>query len=286
MPRSRGWGCRVPHIICALAVAGGFSLLAILAHLPELHKAASIKRDDLARLDRFARLPDDFLPRPQPAQPATQSSAIDRRGVHKGGEPWSNEYLVFTSAGNLNVVPSWLECGPPRFDLWVSFYGDDNSTAKTLQKLAQRFWVGVKGKLKFMILRDTVIAEPHALDPYSAVLVMDDDTMNFPAREINVLFDLLMLYNLTYAGPSQDPTAKCSHRPHMAHHNGTLLRYDGSERVDIEMNAPVFQKDALVDYLLHGYDTRLKGWGTDVLFRCGRRTKMIASKFLSVVVLS
>merc|ERR1712070_1363194 len=53
----------------------------------------------------------------------------------------------------------------------------------------------------------------------------------------------------------------------MVHHNNSLLRYEASERVDIEMNAPVFKRAALVDYLLHGYDTRLKGWGTDVLFR-------------------
>jgi hypothetical protein len=165
----------------------------------------------------------------------------------------SRRHLVFTSAGDRNIVPSWL--GPDRdFDLWVVWYGRG---ADVLQAPAD-YYLALAGS-KFQNLHYCFQHWPALLERYDAILIMDDD-IRISAQKINRLFALREHYDLWALQPAFSKFGKISHLI-------TRVRRDCELRfVDfIEMSCPLIRTDKLLDFL-RVYDPALVGWGCDWWF--------------------
>ena len=162
-------------------------------------------------------------------------------------------YLVFTSAGDRNVVRRWL--GPDRdFDLWVVWYGKGDDV---LEPDAD-YYLRRKGA-KFPNLHYCYQRWPELLERYDAIMVMDDD-IHISAAKIDRLFELRKRHDLWALQPAFSPFGKISY-------GITRVRRDFDMRfVDfIEMTCPLLRTDKLLDFI-KVYDPQLVGWGCDWWF--------------------
>ena len=168
--------------------------------------------------------------------------------------------LMYTSAGdkNFDVVSEWVK-NNPNFDLWVTFYGDDDQVAKKFEKIANYF-VRRKGQ-KFTNLKTDFKNDPKVFEKYSKIAIWDDDLMSqgvVATRGINRLFEIMEEYpNIKILQPSFE-NGKISY-PITKKVPGNLLHYVNF----IEMNAPIFRTSELLKFL-KVFDVSVKGdWGVD-----------------------
>ena len=177
-----------------------------------------------------------------------EKAMCDASGAH------SRKYAVFTNAGDFHVVTSWVACSGRKFDLLVNFYGRDETHARELIAVADRFRRG-KGH-KFNSLVDWLNEEPHLLDSYFAVAVLDDDMQNATTGKINAMFDILMYENLTWASPTfTGQTWQPPSRPDRNYY----LRYSSY----FDMTFMFWRRQELIGYLRIHIDS-LQGHGEEI----------------------
>ncbi len=173
--------------------------------------------------------------------------------LHKNIDRPKSKYLVFTSAGDNSSLNCWL-AGNRNFDLWVSYYGEEEDRYKDISD----YYITKKGG-KFPGIHYIYQHWKEILDHYSAILVTDDDII-ISGADISRLFKIQKKYNLWLLQPSFDPQGKVSH--FITRQNpDTYMRYVNF----IEMTCPLFRKDKL-DEFMKVYDPVLVGWGTDLWF--------------------
>ncbi len=164
-----------------------------------------------------------------------------------------SKYLVFTSAGDNSNLSGWLE-EDRNFDLWVSYYGDEQDRYRDVSD----YYIAKKGG-KFPALHYVYQHWKKILNHYHAILVMDDDII-IDGSAISHLFEMRKKYDLWLLQPTFDPKGKISHSITISKPD-TLIRYTNF----IEMGCPLFRKDKL-DKFMKVYDPVLVGWGTDLWF--------------------
>lgn len=162
-------------------------------------------------------------------------------------------HLVFTSAGNSNVVPSWLLTARD-FDLWVVWYSDGPDRLES----AAEYYLRRSGS-KFQNLHHCLSRWPELFDSYEAVMVIDDD-VRISASKLNALFDLRRRYDLWALQPAFSPFGKISYGITRVHRDFEIRFVDF-----IEMTCPLFRTDKLLDFMRQ-YDPELVGWGCDWWF--------------------
>ena len=162
-------------------------------------------------------------------------------------------YLVFTSAGNRNVVSSWL-AGTRDFDLWVVWYAEGPDGLESGADYYLR-----RAGAKFQNLHYCLSRWPELFDGYEAVMVVDDDIRISPSK-INALFNLRRRYDLWALQPAFSPLGKVSHGITRVHRDCELRFTDF-----IEMTCPLFRTDKLRDFMRQ-YEPELVGWGCDWWF--------------------
>jgi hypothetical protein len=167
----------------------------------------------------------------------------------KLGAP-KEKHLVFTSAGDRSNLTLWLN-GRRNFDLWVTYYGDQNARFKENADFYNRRRGG-----KFPNLHHVYQTWCDILDHYDAIMVMDDDII-IEAAAISRLFELRERYDLWLLQPAFDATGKISH-PITKAKPDFLLRYVNF----VEVTCPLFKKQKLDDFM-NVYDPELTGWGVD-----------------------
>jgi hypothetical protein len=161
--------------------------------------------------------------------------------------------LLFTSAGDNANLHHWLQ-GRRNFDLWVSYYGDEDQRYKDVAD----FHVSRKGG-KFPNLNFVYENWKNIIDSYDAILVMDDDIM-IDGSEISRLFEIREQYDLWILQPAFRPKGKVSH-PITRIHPSCLLRFTNF----VEVTCPLFRRDKL-DEFMRVYDPELVGLGVDWWF--------------------
>lgn len=158
--------------------------------------------------------------------------------------------LVFTSAGDHAQLQRWL-VGRRNFDLWIAYYGD---TPGRYSKLADSWWAR-KGS-KFGNLHARWKTYPKMLQPYDAVMVLDDDIW-IDGDSISRLFEIREQYDLSVVQPAYRRSGKISHKI-------TRRKPEYKLRFTefVEMSCPVFRRRGLEKFLTE-YDPVMVGYGTD-----------------------
>jgi len=170
-----------------------------------------------------------------------------------------SKYLVYTSAGDHSNLYNWLAVsGAPKvrksFDLWVTYYGDQENKYK---KIADFYNMRKGGKLPNLYY----LYQQHKdiLDNYDAIFVLDDDIL-IDCNQINRLFEIREQFDLWLLQPAFHPAGKISH-PITKVAPSSFLRYTNF----VEVACPLFRKDKL-DKFMEVYDPVLVGWGADLWF--------------------
>lgn len=161
--------------------------------------------------------------------------------------------LVFTSAGPHAAIDSWVR-GDRKFDLWIAWYADGPGRYRDV---ADRY-VERRGA-KFPNLHALWTEDSRCLEPYDAVLVLDDDLL-IDTDSINRLFELREAYDLSVLQPAYLPGCRISH-PITRCNRRYRLRFTEF----VEVGCPLFRRDHLETFL-EEYDPRLIGWGVDHWF--------------------
>lgn len=166
---------------------------------------------------------------------------------------------IFISAGDRETFASFaVEQLSDRFDVFVSYYGQDDAHAQALiprSVLFQR-----ERTTKFKALKRMWRREREAFDGYRSVWVCDDDlvlTVGDPAT----LPATLAEFRLDVVAPSFAPDGKNSHAITVHVPGGHRLRMTNFT----EMGSPMFSADALTRYMAV-FDESLDGWGNDWWF--------------------
>ncbi len=169
----------------------------------------------------------------------------------------SKKNLVFTSAGdNTNFHKLWLSKNA-NYDLWVVYYGNNNSKYNIYKNLVDKIWKR-KGS-KFQNFNYIYKKYYNKLMNYERIYIVDDDII-MNTNDINKLFNISKEFNLWICQPAFLPTSKISHEITLQQ-PGNILRYTNF----VEVNTPVFSKEALIKFMKY-YDDSLIGWGIDYLY--------------------
>lgn len=161
-----------------------------------------------------------------------------------------HDFLVFTSAGDNSNLHEWLD-GTPKFDLFVSYYGEHKNRYQELTS----YYMQSKGG-KFSNFNHLYKQQPEFLKQYRAILVMDDDII-ISCQQINRLFAIQQERDLWLLQPAFNPRGKVSHK--ITRHNPSCyLRYCNF----VEMTCPLFRTDKLLGFMKI-FDPVLSGWGAD-----------------------
>lgn len=167
--------------------------------------------------------------------------------------PDKKRFLVYTSAGDINAIPLWLQ-GRRNFDLWVTYYGEKQSLDLPGVDHWQKRVAG-----KFQNLRLDWMKSPEIFGQYDSIMVMDDDIV-IDGSDISRLFELREEYAITVMQPAFLRYGKTSHWI-TRHRFWSKLHYSQF----IETTCPLFERNALERFLEH-YDGSLAGWGIDHWF--------------------
>ncbi|KXI28502.1 DUF707 domain-containing protein, partial [Paraglaciecola hydrolytica] len=164
-----------------------------------------------------------------------------------------NKYLVFTSAGVNSNLAHWLK-GYRNFDLWISYYGDEDNKFKN----EAEYYIAKKGG-KFPNFHYCYNQWNDIISQYDAIMIMDDDLI-FSGADISQLFQIQEKYNLWLLQPAFDRRGKISFSITETH-AFSKLRYTNF----IEVTCPLFQKEKLAEFMAI-YDPILIGWGVDLWY--------------------
>lgn len=171
-----------------------------------------------------------------------------------------SKYLVFTSAGNNSQLNHWLK-GEKNFDLWISYFGDNENKYR---ELADYYMMRKGGK--FPVLHYIYQQWQAIVSQYDAVFVLDDDLI-FTGTDIGQLFGTLMTENLALLQPAFDKRGKVSFKLNEVQ-PFSKLRYANF----VEVACPMFTQAELTNFM-NVYDPELIGWGVDYWF-----SELIAKK--------
>ncbi|NMJ40592.1 hypothetical protein GWK16_05035 [Roseomonas sp. JC162] len=171
----------------------------------------------------------------------------------------SRRRCLFTSAGDRNIVASWIDPRRPRsFDLIVAYYGDDDAIFADLGQIADRC-VRIKGG-KYPNAWNLWRRGELDLSRYDHVWLADDD-MRIDPSDIDRSFLLAERHGFWVASPSHDPAGKIS--------NPFMVREDGAHDIRIvsyiEVTWPLFRADRL-EAFFEVFDGSLTCWGVDHWF--------------------
>lgn len=164
-----------------------------------------------------------------------------------------NKYLVFTSAGNNSNLMHWLE-GEKNFDLWISYFGDDENK---YSEFADYYMMRKGGK--FPVLHYIYQHWASIVEQYDAIFVLDDDLI-FNGTDICQLFETLTRENLSLLQPAFDKRGKVSFKLNEVQ-PFSKLRYANF----VEVACPMFTENELSNFMKQ-YDPELIGWGVDFWF--------------------
>lgn len=163
-------------------------------------------------------------------------------------------FLVMARAGDNSLHQRWLEGAERRFDLYLSYYGDQPGKYAA----DADYWREMKST-KWPAWHEHIAAERELVASYDAVWFPDDDLL-MDAEGINRMFDLFMAFNFALAQPS------LSHESYFSH--STVLR-DPAYAVRftnfVEVMGPVFSREAL-EQLHPTFAHSRTGWGLDYLW--------------------
>ncbi len=164
-----------------------------------------------------------------------------------------HRYLVFTSAGDYTNLDRWLN-GPRNFDLWITYYGDQESRFRDLAD-----YYNLRKGSKFQNLHFAYQASKTQLHHYRAILVLDDDIL-IDSQDINQLFEIREEFDLWILQPAFRTVGKVS---------WDITRLHPTSRIRftnfVEMSCPLFRTDKLFTFL-ERYDPKLVGYGIDWWF--------------------
>tara|TARA_B100001758_G_scaffold247851_1_gene267757 strand:+ start:11809 stop:13272 length:1464 start_codon:yes stop_codon:yes gene_type:complete len=165
-----------------------------------------------------------------------------------------NKNLVYTSAGdNTDFYKHW--CGNSKdYDLWVTYYGDDEKKYKLYSKHSD--YITKRKGFKFQNFYD--LYNNKDLSQYERIFILDDDII-ISTQDINKMFNISEKYDLNICGPTFNPRCKISH-PKTINNPKWFMRYTNY----VEVNVPLFKKEAL-RRLMDVFDPKLVGWGIDRL---------------------
>ncbi|MEO3474822.1 hypothetical protein AAFN86_23375 [Roseomonas sp. CAU 1739] len=168
----------------------------------------------------------------------------------------NNKYCIFTSAGNRNVIKSWVNTTSFRqFDLIVAYYDDDDITFQSLQNLSDLCF-RIKGG-KYQNIWNLWKSNKISLSSYDYVWIADDD-MQISYADIVRAFSIADHFSFWVSSPSHDPSGKIS--------NPFMIKKDGDHDIRlvtyIEVTWPIFRSDMLEKFLAV-YDGTLTCWGVD-----------------------
>lgn len=162
----------------------------------------------------------------------------------------NHKYLVFTSAGNNSNLTHWLE-GEKNFDLWISYFGDDENK---YSEHADYYMMRKGGK--FPVLHYVYQNWEALVTQYDAIFVLDDDLI-FSGTDITQLFGTLKKEDLWLLQPAFDKRGKISFKLNEVQ-PFSLLRYANF----VEVACPMFTQSKL-SHFMERYDPELIGWGVD-----------------------
>jgi hypothetical protein len=165
----------------------------------------------------------------------------------------SGDWLIYTSAGENANVAMWLK-GNTQFDLWITYYGDEDENGNRLEEQSD-YYNRRKGS-KWQNLSFAYTEWPEIFKQYSAIFVMDDDIV-ITAKEINRLFKIREEYGLNLLQPAFSPLGKISHLITHPVYN-SYIRFTNF----VECNVPLFETEILEKFM-KVYDEQLVGYGTD-----------------------
>lgn len=165
-------------------------------------------------------------------------------------------WCLFTSAGDRNIVASWIDPAEPRaFDLVVAYYGDDEREYERLSALAD-VCVRIKGG-KYQNAWRLWQSGELAVARYDYVWLADDD-MGIDPQDIERSFRLAQAHRFWVSSPAHDPAGKVS--------NPFMVRDDGGHDIRIvtyvEVTWPIFRADKL-EAFFKVFDGSLTCWGVD-----------------------
>ncbi|WP_158971656.1 hypothetical protein [Paraglaciecola sp. L3A3] len=172
--------------------------------------------------------------------------------IKKPQQP-QKKYLVFTSAGINSNLMHWLK-GERNFDLWVSYYGDEDNKFKDNAD----YYIAKKGG-KFPNFHYCYQKWNEIISHYDAVMIMDDDLI-FSGSDISQLFNTQQELDLWLLQPAFDRRGKVSFSITETH-AFSKLRYVNF----VEVTCPLFQKGKLAEFMAI-YDPILIGWGVDLWY--------------------
>ena len=163
-----------------------------------------------------------------------------------------NSCLVFTSAGDASNVEEWLK--DKKFDLWVCYYGDQQSPLKNKSD----FYFERKGG-KVQNFYYALQCWENVLNGYESILLADDDII-ISGKDINKLFATRVEQNLKALQPSFDFIGKNSYQ-YTQVKPFSKLRYTNF----LEIGFVLFEKKALFEFM-ELYDPIVNCWGVDWWF--------------------
>jgi len=173
--------------------------------------------------------------------------------------------LVYTSAGdNTRFYKDWGEKNR-NYDIWVTYYGDDESNYKKYKDHVDT--INKRKGFKFQNFYD--LYHKKDLSQYDRIFILDDDIV-MSTTDINRMFDISKMYNLNICAPTFTSSSKISH-PKTKNNPKWFMRYTNY----VEVNTPLFNKSAL-DKLMKVFDPKLVGWGIDRLAAWANEYEKIA----------
>lgn len=162
--------------------------------------------------------------------------------------------LVIVRAGDQSVHPQWL-VGPDRnFDIFVSYFGnDENRYAEAADYHENR-----KG-MKWPVIGELLQAHPELVERYTCFWLPDDDLVTDTAT-INRMFDFAAAYQLALSQPALTRDSYYTW-PLLLQRRDYDLRFTRF----VEVMAPVFDRAAL-RVCLPTFGENASGWGLDWLW--------------------
>jgi len=173
----------------------------------------------------------------------------------------SNNWLVFTSAGDASHVPTWMSGGNPLFDVFAAYYGEQGEDGLGhMRSYTTLAWSSKGSKFQNLFWAMASPSTKTLFEQYSAVLACDDD-IDLDVPKVHALFQAHKTHDMLMLGPSFDPAGRndWASGNHVAN---SFMRYGAF----VEMTCPLFTMSALKDFMFTVYHPSLIGYGVDMMY--------------------
>ena len=162
--------------------------------------------------------------------------------------------LVIVRAGDNSVHPGWLADADRNFDIFVSYFGNEQDRYKD----SADYHENRKG-MKWPVLGELLQARPELVERYAQFWFPDDDIVT-DAATISRMFDFASAYRLALAQPALTRESYFSW-PLLLQDVRYQLRFTRF----VEVMVPVFDREALRT-CLPSFTENNSGWGLDWLW--------------------